>query len=128
MLDHMQVAKICMYAEQASPFECCGIIGEDGRVLPCGNVARFPTHQFEIAPRDLAFIKLKHGIAGIYHSHLNCGPAPSAADLQRAEYYDLPYYIVSVRLGTARDLSAHVLAGPPDKKRFIAKPELLPKL
>lgn len=92
------------HAREASPAECCGLIGgRDGRaetVYPMRNVAPAPLVSYEAALDDLvAAPKLmrKRGeqLVGIYHSHPRADdPVPSATDVRLAYYPEAVYFII----------------------------------
>ena len=111
-------------AEAAYPEECCGLlIGEGGagswrlgRVVASANVAEGDRRRrFEIDPRLLIALhrELRGGaqrVIGVYHSHPDQPPRPSAADLDQAWEPGLVWVIISVRDGRAGESTAHVLA------------------
>jgi proteasome lid subunit RPN8/RPN11 len=113
-----QVEVLKRYAEDSHPFECCGVIGNDGAVLLCGNAAKNKATAFSIPQRELQLVERAHGIGGIWHSHVDAPSGPSSADLAQAHYFGLPYIIVTVRRGVAREVREYVLEGTPESKRF----------
>ncbi len=111
-------------AEAAYPEECCGLlIGEGGagswrlgRVVASANVAEGDRRRiFEVDPRLLLTLQRElrgtaQRVIGVYHSHPDGPPEPSAADLDRAWEPGLVWLITSVRDGRAAGTAAHVLA------------------
>ncbi len=101
-------------AREATPAECCGILGgtfgPDRRrvtsAYPTTNVARDPTTRYLIDPEEqLAVFEQLEGrgeaIVGFYHSHPRGPSGPSATDREGAAWPDRSYVIVSLE-GTAR--------------------------
>jgi proteasome lid subunit RPN8/RPN11 len=95
------------HAHEASPAECCGLIGGviDGRasaVYRLRNVARDPLVAYEAAPEDLfAAQRLMRergeSLLGIYHSHpRSAEPQPSETDVRLAYYPAAIYFIIGL--------------------------------
>ena len=122
--------QIAEAAEAAYPEECCGLlIGRgDGaswrleRVAASANVAEGDRRRvFEVDPRLLLTLQRElrgtaQRIIGVYHSHADGPPEPSAADLDRAWEPGLVWVITSVRNGRAARTTAHVLVA--ERGRF----------
>lgn len=109
-----QLLLVKHYAEDAHPFECCGVVGWDGAVVPCDNAAADRTKAFLITGRDLKRVELEHGgIFGIFHSHIDASAWPSSADAAQAPV-GVPYFIVVVRRGIAREVREYILG--PDRR------------
>ena len=92
-------------ALRSSQLECCGLLaGVGGRIsaaFPARNALASPV-AFEIAPEDLFAIfrsiragGLEH--LGIYHSHPAGPETPSPTDVDRADYPEVAYFILSPR-------------------------------
>jgi proteasome lid subunit RPN8/RPN11 len=102
-----QVSEIIAHAREASPDECCGLIGgtADGEartIYRTRNIAREPRVAYEAAPEDLFNAQRKmrerseHLIA-IYHSHPRArDPQPSDTDVRLAYYPSAVYFIVGL--------------------------------
>ena len=115
---------LLVHARSAPKTECCGLLaGRDGTisvVLPARNALDTAT-AYEIAPAELFALfrrireqKLDH--LGIYHSHPDTDNAPSPADIERAYYPDVAYFIVSPRPDAARPVRAfHIANGRADE-------------
>ncbi len=99
---------IAGHALDAHPSECCGfLVGRGSNVsfaVPMTNVAADGRRRFRID--DRAHIELRRTlrafapsieIVGVYHSHPNGRPEPSAADLAEALYPDWVYVIAAAR-------------------------------
>jgi proteasome lid subunit RPN8/RPN11 len=130
--DPAQLDAVVAHAEDAYPAECCGLlVGTAGarawrvrRVVPSRNLA--PAHRrdrFEVDPA--LHLKLQRelrgtgaGIVGIYHSHPDGQPAPSATDLESAWEPDLVWLIAAVCAGRAAATAAHVFVESDGCARF----------
>src|SRR5216683_2376498 len=98
--------EIVKHAAQASPRECCGLIGgNDARtntVYPLRNVAADPLVTYEAAPEDLfaaqrAMRDRGEQLLAIYHSHPRSNdPQPSDTDVRLAYYPSAVYFIVGL--------------------------------
>lgn len=102
-------------AEASFPLEACALlIGRRGladhylvsRVEPSPNVASDPARRFEIDPglrvglmRELRGGDL--GVIGVWHSHVNGSPEPSATDAAMIYEPDLCWLITAVDQGQA---------------------------
>lgn len=124
-LSHEQVDQIKHYAEDTWPFEACGIIGCGGQIIAAPNVARDRTNAFLITGKTFHELKAMYGCDGIWHSHINRPPVPSAADLEQLSIYGVSYIIVGVYRGVARHVRAYIAETQPRKHLRFA-PELLP--
>ena len=86
------------HAQKDSPNEACGLLavykGKE-KYFPCRNLAEEKGEYFIIDPDDWVTIEDKGEIVAVIHSHPNCPPTPSQADLASCEYLDLPFYIVT---------------------------------
>jgi len=106
-LSEPQVNDIVAHAREASPEECCGLIGgaSDGQartIYPSRNVAGDPLTSYEAAPEDLfaaqrAMRERGEQLLAIYHSHpRSADPQPSATDVRLAYYPSAVYLIVGL--------------------------------
>lgn len=102
-----QVNDIIAHAREASPQECCGLIGGliEGKaqtVYRARNVAGDPLTSYEAAPEDLfaaqrAMRETGQQLLAIYHSHpRSADPQPSATDVRLAYYPSAVYLIVGL--------------------------------
>ena len=106
VLHDVHVREIISHAQQASPRECCGLIGgNDARtktVYPLRNVAADPLVTYEAAPEDLfaaqrAMRDRGEQLLAIYHSHPRSNdPQPSDTDVRLAYYPSAVYFIVGL--------------------------------
>ena len=106
-LSQIQLEEIIAHAREASPHECCGLIGgaEDGAaqtVYRARNVAADPAVTYEAAPEDLflaqrAMRERGEELIAIYHSHPRAtDPQPSQTDVRLAYYPSAVYFIVGL--------------------------------
>lgn len=106
-LQASQCAQIFLLAREATPAECCGLIGgkSDGRaasIYSMRNVAAAQTVSYEAAPEDLfAAQKLMRErgeeLLAIYHSHPESDdPRPSKTDVRLAYYPNAVYLIIGL--------------------------------
>jgi proteasome lid subunit RPN8/RPN11 len=103
-----QVEQIFRLAREASPRECCGLIGGGGDNLaacslyPLRNVADNPLVTYEAAPEALFAaqrLMRERGeeLLAIYHSHPRAAePSPSDTDVRLAYYPAAIYLIVGL--------------------------------
>jgi proteasome lid subunit RPN8/RPN11 len=101
------VDEMLAHAREASPDECCGLVGgsREGRaraVYPLRNVATDPLTGYEAAPEEL-FAAQKwmrergEQLLGIYHSHPRASdPFPSETDVRLAYYPSAIYFIIGL--------------------------------
>lgn len=97
------VEEMFAHAREASPAECCGLVGgsseESQSVYRLRNVARERLSAYEAAPEELfAAQKLMRErgeqMLAIYHSHPRSEePLPSAEDVRLA-YYPSAFYLI----------------------------------
>ena len=106
-LKQAHVHEIISHAREASPRECCGLIGgkADGSaqaIYRMRNVAGDPLVTYEAAPEDLFAaqrVMRERGeqLLGIYHSHPRAkNPEPSRTDIRLAYYPSAVYFIVGL--------------------------------
>jgi proteasome lid subunit RPN8/RPN11 len=106
-LSQAQVNEIIAHAREASPEECCGLIGGliEGKaqtIYRARNVAGDPLTSYEAAPEDLFAAQLAmrergEQLLAIYHSHpRSADPQPSATDVRLAYYPSAVYLIVGL--------------------------------
>ncbi len=92
------------HAREASPEECCGLIGGGDEtaqtIYRLRNVARTPAVAYEAAPEELFAAQRRmrehrERLLAIYHSHpRTSSPAPSERDVQLAFYPSAVYFII----------------------------------
>jgi [CysO sulfur-carrier protein]-S-L-cysteine hydrolase len=96
------VDRIVAHAREDAPNECCGLIsGADGRairVYRARNAEESPL-RYTIHPTDQLRIMTEieeHGeeIAAIYHSHTKTSAEPSQTDVNLAENWPDPLYLI----------------------------------
>ena len=102
-----QVNDIIAHAREASPHECCGLIGglNEGKaqtIYRARNVAGDPLTNYEAAPEDLFAAQRNmrergEQLLAIYHSHpRSSDPQPSVTDVRLAYYPSAVYLIVGL--------------------------------
>lgn len=105
-MNEYTVKKIKEHAESAYPNECCGLVISDGDkplYVPCNNASKNPG-KFEIPGDEYAEAEERGQVLAIVHSHADWTAEPSEADRVSCELSGLPWIIVSVREGEARDV------------------------
>jgi proteasome lid subunit RPN8/RPN11 len=101
------VDEMFAHAREASPAECCGLLGgsHEGRartVYRLRNVAADPLVGYEAAPEELfaaqrAMRERGEQLLGIYHSHpRSVEPVPSETDVRLAYYPSAIYLIIGL--------------------------------
>jgi|SRR4051812_39319911 proteasome lid subunit RPN8/RPN11 len=111
-LRRTQVDEMFAHAREASPAECCGLVGgtsERARsVYRLRNVAVNPFVGYEAAPEELFAAQRNmrergEELLGIYHSHPRAAiPVPSETDVRLAYYPSAIYFIIG--LGAEREI------------------------
>ena len=102
-----QRQQIFAHAREASPNECCGLIGGDENgfartVYRLRNAAANPLVTYEAAPEDLftaqrTMRERSEHLLAIYHSHPRAtDPYPSETDIRLAYYPTAVYLIVGL--------------------------------
>ena len=140
VLDLRHVAAMRRHAEADYPHEACGLIGGHGdgsagaerkiavQLVPLSNARRdTPRTRSLIAPE--AFRRAEARLArdglevvGVYHSHPDHPPVPSAFDREHAWPW-LSYVIVGVARGGAQDTRSWTLAD--DRRAFSEEPLII---
>lgn len=94
--------EIVAHAREDVPNECCGMVsGRDGeatRVYPARNAEASP-FRYTIHPQDQFRITMEiedrgEDIAAIYHSHTKSPAEPSQTDINLAENWPEPLYVI----------------------------------
>ena len=106
VLTREHVDTMSAHAREASPEECCGLIGGDVNrartVYLLRNVAPDPRVGYEAAPIELfaaqrSMRERGEELLGIYHSHpRSCDPVPSETDVRLAYYPSAIYFIIGL--------------------------------
>src|SRR5437773_11909895 len=102
------VDAIIAHAREASPHECCGLIGGTGggtaqTIYRTRNLAPDPLVAYEAAPEDLfaaprAVRQQGEEPLAIYHSHPRSNhPQPSPTDVRLAYHHTADYLIAGLR-------------------------------
>jgi [CysO sulfur-carrier protein]-S-L-cysteine hydrolase len=102
-----QISEIVAHARDASPAECCGLIGgtEHGQannIYRLRNLASNSLVAYEAAPEELFAAQKQmrergEQLLAIYHSHpRSTEPAPSNTDVRLAYYPTATYFIVGL--------------------------------
>ena len=110
-LTREQVEEMLGHAREASPVECCGLVGGQcgmaRTVYRLRNVAPNPLVNYEAAPEDLFAaqrVMRERGekLLGIYHSHPRSSePVPSETDVRLAYYPSAIYFIIGLGAGAS---------------------------
>jgi proteasome lid subunit RPN8/RPN11 len=119
-LQRVHLDEIFAHAREATPAECCGLIGgaKDGgasSTYRLRNIAPDPRVSYEAAPEELfaAQRQMRAGgeqLLAIYHSHpRSAEPAPSQTDVRLAYYPSAVYLIIGLG-GLAPVLRAFCIA------------------
>lgn len=105
-LQYAQLEELFAHAREATPFECCGLIGgvndRATSIHPLRNVASNPEITYEAAPEELFAAQRQMRESGeqllaIYHSHpRSIEPVPSETDVRLAYYPAAIYMIIGV--------------------------------
>lgn len=90
-------------AEQGCPFEVCGLIDDDGKLIACTNSAQDRTRAFYIHPEEFKRVARNRNVVGVYHSHVDQGAYISEHDKTGMTFSGL-YVVVSVIEGVGREL------------------------
>jgi proteasome lid subunit RPN8/RPN11 len=94
--------EIVAHAREEAPNECCGMLaGEDGtatRVYRARNAEASPL-RYTIHPQDQIRIMMEiedrgEQVAAIYHSHTKTAAEPSQTDINLAENWPDPIYLI----------------------------------
>lgn len=106
LLRRALVEEMYAHAREASPEECCGLLGGRGfealSVYRLRNVAGDASVAYEAAPEDLFAAQRRmrergEELLGIYHSHPRSeDPVPSPTDVKLAFYPSALYFIVGL--------------------------------
>jgi proteasome lid subunit RPN8/RPN11 len=120
--------EIVAHAREEVPNECCGMVaGSDGqatRVYPARNAEASPL-RYSIHPRDqfriLSEIEERgEQIAAIYHSHTASPAEPSQTDINLAENWPDPVYLIC----SLADAEAPTVRGFAIRERQVREVEL----
>ena len=106
-LRQAHVFAILAHAREASPAECCGLIGGAANdlaetIYPLRNVADNNQISYEVAPEELFAAQREmrqrgEQLLAIYHSHPRASdPTPSETDVRLAYYPAAVYFIVGL--------------------------------
>jgi [CysO sulfur-carrier protein]-S-L-cysteine hydrolase len=106
-LSQVHLNEIIAHAGEASPHECCGLIGGSNEgtartIYRARNIAADPLVTYEAAPEDLfaaqrAMRERGEQLLAIYHSHPRADdPQPSSTDVRLAYYPSAVYFIVGL--------------------------------
>ena len=118
-LERRQAEALLELARAQAPREACGLLGcVDGRVasvVAIDNVAAEPTQRFELDARQYTqalFAMQRDGLelCGIWHSHPQGEPLPSAEDIRGAAWPEVCHLLIGLGAGRAQ-LAAWRIAG-----------------
>ena len=111
------IDEIVAHALEEAPNECCGLIGGvDGRaerVFRARNSEGSP-FRYVVDPRDQIRIMgeiedASEELVGIYHSHTRSGAYPSQTDVNLAEGWPDPLYLICSVAGDEPDVRAFAI-------------------
>jgi proteasome lid subunit RPN8/RPN11 len=111
------VEEISAHAREEAPNECCGLIqGTDGRatkVFRARNAEASP-FRYVVDPQDQLRIMGEiedagEELVGIYHSHTRSEAYPSQTDVNLAEGWPDPLYLICSLAGEEPDLRAFAI-------------------
>ncbi len=142
VLEPRHVAAMRRHGEADYPHEACGLIGghadpagrgsEDRKIamqlVPISNARRDASRsRYLIAPQAFRWAEARLArdgleVVGVYHSHPDHPPVPSAFDREHAWPW-LSYVIVSVARGVAQEARSWTLAD--DRGAFTEEPLIL---
>jgi len=136
VLEPRHVAAMRRHGEADYPHEACGLIGGHVggdrktavQLVPLSNARRdSPRNRYLIAPEAFRRAEARLGrdgleVVGVYHSHPDHPPVPSAFDREHAWPW-LSYVIVGVARGRAQDARSWMLAD--DRHAFSAEPLII---
>ena len=91
--------KIQFECEKNPTEEVCGFIvleDDELKVMPTENKSTNPSKHFYIPAKEFLYIKTKHNLVGIYHSHCIGSEKPSDFDKSTAELTCYPFVIYSL--------------------------------
>jgi proteasome lid subunit RPN8/RPN11 len=95
--------EVVAHARAEAPKECCGMIAaSDGRAVSvhrARNAARVPKQRYEMHGQDqydilMAIDEAGNDIGAIYHSHPRTEPKPSQTDINLADKWPDPLYVI----------------------------------
>jgi [CysO sulfur-carrier protein]-S-L-cysteine hydrolase len=111
------IDEIVAHAREEAPNECCGLIsGRDGRasrVFRARNSEASPL-RYVVDPRDQIRImseieEIGEELIGIYHSHTRSAAHPSQTDVNLAEGWPDPLYLICSLAADAPDVRAFAI-------------------
>jgi [CysO sulfur-carrier protein]-S-L-cysteine hydrolase len=111
------IDQIVAHAREEAPNECCGLIaGGDGRaarIFRARNSEASP-FRYVVDPRDQIRImgeieEAGEELVGIYHSHTRSGAYPSQTDVNLAEGWPDPLYLICSVAGEEPEVRAFAI-------------------
>jgi proteasome lid subunit RPN8/RPN11 len=95
------IDEMTVHALEERPNECCGMVGgADGvatKVIPVANAAASPL-RYEMDPKGqydaLKEIEADGELLAIYHSHTKSAAYPSQTDVNQAQNWPEPIYVI----------------------------------
>jgi proteasome lid subunit RPN8/RPN11 len=124
------IDEMVAHARRDLPNECCGLVGgRDGKattVYPIRNEFESPL-RYKLDSKDQLRVQEKEmreadeEVVGIYHSHTRSGAYPSQTDLNEAEIWPEPMYMIV----SLEDPDAPVVKGFWLRDKKIADAELV---
>lgn len=108
------IDEIVAHAREEVPNECCGMVagmdGEATRVYRAKNAEASP-FRYTVDPQDQFKITMEiedrgEEIAAIYHSHTKSPAEPSQTDINLAENWPEPLYLICSLAGDGPDVRA----------------------
>jgi len=111
------IDEIVAHAREEAPNECCGLIsgahGRASRVLRARNSEESPL-RYVVDPRDQIRImgeieEIGEELVGIYHSHTRSEAYPSQTDVNLAEGWPDPLYLICSLAADEPDVRAFAI-------------------
>lgn len=87
--------KALLHAIESKPCEACGLIVNDQIYIPCQNIANDKLESFIVDPNGWIIADNLGEVTGIFHSHPDCAPQPSEADIESCNSIGITFFIVN---------------------------------
>lgn len=110
--------QIKRHAYDSIPKESCGLVIND-RYLPCDNVSPYED-SFEISPEIIR--TYGEDIQAVVHSHVDCDPVPSIADMRCQLQWDIPFRVFRVSSKTNKSSDIFWWGTTAEKQPLIGRP------
>ena len=84
-----------LHAIESKPYEACGLVVNDQTYISCQNIADDKLESFIVDPNDWIIADNLGDVTGIFHSHPDCSPQPSEADIESCNSIGITFFIVN---------------------------------